>query len=168
MHLKMSSAKWRPFCVGLNVLKWSIAHTHRRAMGIKWKLLCTLFINMTSVMHCDTYHSNDLKTRMVLTGKQIELWSHAAVTTYRGHLVPCGVNIGSGNGLCSAWHQAITETNADLTLHLDPLEQTPVKYQSKYANFHSRKCIWKSCLHNAGLNSSPPSAANMRQWIGSA
>ena len=22
MHLKMSSAKWRPFCLGLNVLKW--------------------------------------------------------------------------------------------------------------------------------------------------
>ena len=43
MHLKMSSAKWRPFCLGLNVLKhhlisdmWTIlrVYTHARARAI--------------------------------------------------------------------------------------------------------------------------------------
>ena len=29
MHLKMSSGKWRPFCLGLNVLKPSALITHR-------------------------------------------------------------------------------------------------------------------------------------------
>ena len=28
MHLKMSSAKWRPFCPGLNVLRWVQLLTH--------------------------------------------------------------------------------------------------------------------------------------------
>ena len=30
MHLKMSSAKWRPFCLGLNVLK----HSHKTQCGV--------------------------------------------------------------------------------------------------------------------------------------
>ena len=30
MHLKMSSAKWRPFCLGLNVLRYRVAAEHAR------------------------------------------------------------------------------------------------------------------------------------------
>ena len=33
MHLKMSSAKWRPFCLGLNVLK-TTCHFHVRLMSL--------------------------------------------------------------------------------------------------------------------------------------
>ena len=32
----------------------------------------------------------------------------------------------------------------------DPLEQTSVKYWSKFKTFHSRKCIWKYRLWNGG------------------
>ena len=35
MHLKMSSAKWRPFCLGLNVLSWWITLLYN---GVKWTL----------------------------------------------------------------------------------------------------------------------------------
>ena len=33
---------------------------------------------------------------------------------------------------------------------LDPKEQTSVKFQSKYKNFHSWKCIWKYRIWNGG------------------
>ena len=40
MHVKMSSAKWRPFCLGLNVLnllcaRWLVTHEHRPACSRK-------------------------------------------------------------------------------------------------------------------------------------
>ena len=38
---------------------------------------------------------------------------------------------------------------------LDPWEQTPVKSQSKFVNFHSRKFIRKCRLENGGLFASP-------------
>ena len=34
--------------------------------------------------------------------------------------------------------------------HLDPNEQTSVKCQLKYKNFHSRNCIWKYRLRSGG------------------
>ena len=34
--------------------------------------------------------------------------------------------------------------------HLDPKEQTSVKFKSKYKTFHPRKYIWKCPLQNAG------------------
>ena len=36
MYLKMSSAKWRPFCLGLNALIIYIGQTHMNSMSIKW------------------------------------------------------------------------------------------------------------------------------------
>ena len=33
---------------------------------------------------------------------------------------------------------------------LDPQEQTSMKFESKYKNFHSRKCIWNYRLRNGG------------------
>ena len=37
MHLKMSSAKWRPFCIGLNVLiKAYMRHHHPVVNGVFW------------------------------------------------------------------------------------------------------------------------------------
>ena len=44
------------------------------------------------------------------------------------------VNIGSDNGLSPIRRQAITRTNADLLL-IGRLEQTSVKYESKYKTF---------------------------------
>ena len=32
--------------------------------------------------------------------------------------------------------------------HLDPNEQTSMKFESKYKTFHSWKCFWKCCLLN--------------------
>ena len=54
--------------------------------------------------------------------------------------------IGSKFCLSAVWCQTITSTNADI-LSTEPLaEQTSVKFESKYSNFHSRKCFWKRCL----------------------
>ena len=36
MQLKMSSAKWRPFCLGLNVLTWINFDSHRIINSICW------------------------------------------------------------------------------------------------------------------------------------
>ena len=36
MHLKMSSGKWRPFCLGLNVLR-NISEVIRALLPLKWK-----------------------------------------------------------------------------------------------------------------------------------
>ena len=33
---------------------------------------------------------------------------------------------------------------------LDPWEQTPVIFISKYKSFHSWKCVWNCCLRNGG------------------
>ena len=48
MHLKMSSGKWRPFCVGLNVLTWQLLHdeewwpiTDFIQLGHHWSRLVT-------------------------------------------------------------------------------------------------------------------------------
>ena len=38
MHLKMSSAKWRPPCPGLNVLRESLAYV-RLVMTYKWNVI---------------------------------------------------------------------------------------------------------------------------------
>ena len=34
--------------------------------------------------------------------------------------------------------------------HLDPYQQTSVKFKSKYNTFHSRQCIWNNRLRNGG------------------
>ena len=41
MHLKMSSAKWQPFCLGLNELMWHSRHQHLRSVRffMVWNLL---------------------------------------------------------------------------------------------------------------------------------
>ena len=57
--------------------------------------------------------------------------------------------IGSDNGLAPGRHQAIIWTNAILLL-TGPLEQTPMKFQSKFIHFQSRKCILKCRLEHDG------------------
>ena len=89
--------------------------------------------------------------------------------------------VGSRDGLGPTLFQACTWTNADLPsvwpfvvfwfkFHQGQL--TLVKFESKYDNFHwiqnvdckmSIVSVMPKCV-----NSSPPSAAYMRQWIGSA
>ena len=49
---------------------------------------------------------------------------------------------GSNNGLSPAQPQAIIWTNAG-SLLVDPLEQTSVKFESKYKSFHGIKWILK-------------------------
>ena len=56
--------------------------------------------------------------------------------------------ISSDNGLSPGRRHAIIWTNAGTLL--DPSEQTPVKFQSKFKYFRSRKCIWKSRQKNGG------------------
>ena len=57
----------------------------------------------------------------------------------------------------------LTKCQLDLQQHIS------VTLQSKYKYFW--QCIWKCCLHSSQphcVNSSPPSAAYMRRWTGSA
>ena len=58
------------------------------------------------------------------------------------------VIIGSGNGLSSIRRQAIIWTNAALPSIWDPWQQIPVKFESHFYHFHSRKYIWKCRLSN--------------------
>ena len=57
------------------------------------------------------------------------------------------VGMDSGNSLTPVFHQASTWTNVDL-LPIGPIGTYLVKFQSKYENFLSKKCIWKCCLQN--------------------
>ena len=63
--------------------------------------------------------------------------------------LPLVWHIGSGNDLSPVWHQAITWTKLTYC-HLDPQEQTSVKFALKYKTFHSSNIIWKCRLRNGG------------------
>ena len=57
--------------------------------------------------------------------------------------------IGSDNGLSPGRRQTIIWTNAGILL-IGSLEQTSMKFESKFINFHLRKCISKCRLENGG------------------
>ena len=40
MQLKLSSAKWRPFCLGLNVLKHVLIYPWFRMLGFRFHTCC--------------------------------------------------------------------------------------------------------------------------------
>ena len=65
MHLKMSSAKWRPFCLGLNVFSWWL-NQKKQNFYIQFVYCITCLIDME-------YHSyrrkNPLTIRRTLTPK---------------------------------------------------------------------------------------------------
>ena len=57
MHLKMSSAKWRPFCIGLNVLTTFKERTNWiavfKSVSLKMEMLCQCFASICfASMHC--------------------------------------------------------------------------------------------------------------------
>ena len=59
------------------------------------------------------------------------------------------VIIGSGNALSPVGAKPLPEPILT-DRQLDHLEQTSVKFESKYQTFHSWKCIWKCCVQNCG------------------
>ena len=89
MPLKMSSAKWRPFCLGLNVL------TQRSRLAY----ICDR-LSLVPAMACHLFVAKPLSQPMMVY------------------------------------------------FQLDPWGYISVKYQSKYNNFHTTKCIWNYRLWN--------------------
>ena len=73
MHLKMSSAKWRPFCLGLNVLTWHTRHT--------WANFIYIY-NVNFIGHHG--HKSDTDERNI-TGKNLQQVGPNWVTRLRRH-----------------------------------------------------------------------------------
>ena len=59
------------------------------------------------------------------------------------------------NGLSVPSHKPLSKPVLEYC-QLDPCEQTSMKFESKYRNFHSWKCIWKFRLRNGGHLSTKP------------
>ena len=72
--------------------------------------------------------------------------------------------IGSDNGLSPDRRQAIIWTNAGL-FSIGSCEHISVKIQSKYHNFHWRKCTWKCRLRN-GVHIVSASMLKAVRWVG--
>ena len=65
---------------------------------------------------------------------------------------------GLDNGLLPVWCEAIICTHAGLIIDNQAIwEDVSVDFESKYNNFYSRKCIWKSCLQPGSHFSQPQS-----------
>ena len=59
--------------------------------------------------------------------------------------------IGSDNNLSPDRRQAIVWTNTGMILiEAKSWEQIPVKFETKYRDFHTRKLIWNCRLRNGG------------------
>ena len=71
IHLKMSSAKWSPFCLGLNVLSITVTGS-TDGNCLRWNLLHTAH----STVDCDVI-TKLLKTNETMRSKvwQLQLWS---------------------------------------------------------------------------------------------
>ena len=104
MHLKMSSAKWRPFCLSLNVLM------------MNW-----LYRKVNLYFHCATFHEIDVVHSsnffIIIT---ITITISSLLLTHWGRVTQISVVkltiIGSDNGLSPGRRQAIIWTNAGILL----------------------------------------------------
>ena len=146
MHLKMSSGKWRPFCLGLNVLITAKVGVHRG-----WKCIMNIFRNK-SMAWCKTAITPLLTHLNYCSLAQ----SHPHVDhglTHWGRVTHICISnlaiIGSDNGLPPARRQAIIWNNAGILL-IEPLgtKFSEISVKSEFKHFHSRKCTWKCRLRN--------------------
>ena len=97
MHSKMSSGKWRPFCVGLNVLRQYIQIIHSVHIGEELALLDYQIISRSKL------HVNKCWAMCYLTETE---WSIHVSVNY--------ATIGSDNGLSTVQCQDIIQTNVGL------------------------------------------------------
>ena len=70
MHLKMSSGKWRPFCLGLNVL------THGDRMTRIMRL--STRPSLVQIMPCRLFGAKPLSKHM-MAYYQLDLWAQISV-----------------------------------------------------------------------------------------
>ena len=69
MHMKMSSAKWRPFCLDLNVLRWQDLRWHEgstRPIDNMWWKMTWLLLKEEWSNHNEILHIPRLLCRMAL------------------------------------------------------------------------------------------------------
>ena len=97
MHSKMSSGKWRPFCLGLNVIRQYIQIIHSIHIGDELALLDYQIISRSKL------HVNKCWAMCQLTKTE---WSIHVSVNY--------ATIGSDNGLSTVQWQAIIQTNVGL------------------------------------------------------
>ena len=116
MHLKMSSAKWRPFCLGLNVLNKSIS---------SWNL--SMLYKWTRPPEAWVMAPHLTKIYIGLTVGQFMTCHPCAPSHYRKQY---WFIVNS----TTCVHQAITRTNADL-LSIQP-------NLSKIQTFELKECVW--------------------------
>ena len=119
IHLKMSSGKWWPFCLGLNVLlvQLPISRNHRNVKAThRWPL-----------WRESTHH------RCI----SVTYWCRVTYICVSKIII-----VGSDNGLSPAWHHAIIWNNAKILL-LVPLEINFNEIVVDIDIFHSIKSIWK-------------------------
>ena len=85
MHLKMSSGKWRPFCLSLNVLwKWLILLIHQYLWSFrgseKYKLMISTHSGLVTL-----YGFTDLDQHWF--SKKLAAWQHKAITSNQYWLI---------------------------------------------------------------------------------
>ena len=92
MHLKMSSAKWRPFCLGLNVLNTVIPHWLRTCSCLyrNWALfyfkMFAVFMEILKIVDCShcRHFSIRHECRQVNTSTIVSIFG-PALTSRQGH-----------------------------------------------------------------------------------
>ena len=136
MHLKMLPAKWRRFCLGLNVLSRNVINYHVNCFIITggtegcWFdcFQCIQWWKAEGSQHFGVCYSvNQTKKQGMslhtpnknLEAKFFSLWTHRAVHAHWGWMMHiCNRKLGtaSGNGLSSIQWQAIIWTKATFSL----------------------------------------------------
>ena len=76
MHLKVSSAKWRPFCLGLNVL---INTTHPAHWG---QVMHKCQWTGSSLVKVMAWHLSGAKPQLMMTNCQLQPKEHISVKSY--------------------------------------------------------------------------------------
>ena len=85
MHLKISSAKWRPFCLGLyelrDVVHWTVTHFKLIGAWTKWPTFCRRLFQMSFLDKTFWYirafwyiHSNFTEVKLVLFLRGVRYW----------------------------------------------------------------------------------------------
>ena len=171
MGLKVMSAKRRPFCLGLKVLKgwwhWPAfkgGGNSSPSVGVGAIHSPPVYLLFGGVYCLVPLEIIKLSSSLLLIRRQAITWTSIAPIKKMAHTAELQsrivnffiqlivvsqscVNIRSGSAFSHSRHETITKTNA-VSLSMWPHEQTSVNLGSKYKHFHWIRCFWICLLLN--------------------
>ena len=136
MHLKMSSGKWRPFCLGLNVLIWIIFIT----------IVLTRSPHRIPVFHprwrcrSDNKPSHKLRETLCHSFKDMSWWRHQ-METFSALLAIC-----AGNSPVPGEFRAQRQVTRSFDVFFDLRLNKRLRKQSRGLWFETLSCtLWRQC-----------------------